>query len=349
VLSGSSPFATTRLRFIVLDSKGVHAELHGRDRLGSAGYSITGTAFTDGDKVLGFTAASGVTSAAATTIHVNAGGGATLSLPLAGTLQIGSDDPSTTLTAAITHVLSKQPGNKTKSLAIDDIDNAPEEKERGITINTAHVEYQTATRHYAHVDCPGHADYIKNMVTGAAQMDGAILVIAADEPCPQPQTREHFDICRLLGVRNGIVVINKTDLVDAEMIELVREEIAETTLGSFLENAEVIPVSARTSEGMDRLKKAIHDLALAMQHVIINEGLYDRKFVEQYCFGFDALKDHVQKYTPGWAAAVTGLSQEDIVKAARLYATEKRDAFTSGWVPGPNRLLPLRPAGPSRF
>ncbi len=135
------------------------------------------------------------------------------------------DHGKTTLTSAITYVLSKQGLAEVKSY--DSIDNAPEEKERGITINTAHVEYQTANRHYAHVDCPGHADYIKNMVTGAAQMDGAILVVAATDG-PMPQTREHILLARQVGVPKVVVFMNKVDLVeDPELLDLVEMEIRE--------------------------------------------------------------------------------------------------------------------------
>jgi elongation factor Tu len=135
------------------------------------------------------------------------------------------DHGKTTLTAAITDILSRK-GLATKK-NYDEIDGAPEEKERGITINTAHVEYQTATRHYAHVDCPGHADYVKNMITGAAQMDGAILVVAATDG-PMPQTREHILLARQVGVPSMVVFMNKVDLVDdPELLELVEMEIRE--------------------------------------------------------------------------------------------------------------------------
>jgi len=135
------------------------------------------------------------------------------------------DHGKTTLTAAITMVLSKKFGGEAK--AYDQIDAAPEEKARGITINTAHVEYETANRHYAHVDCPGHADYVKNMITGAAQMDGAILVVSAADG-PMPQTREHILLARQVGVPYIIVFMNKCDMVDdAELLELVEMEIRE--------------------------------------------------------------------------------------------------------------------------
>ncbi|MBL8001640.1 MAG: elongation factor Tu [Flavobacteriales bacterium] len=141
------------------------------------------------------------------------------------------DHGKTTLTAAITSVLASKGLSEKRSF--DSIDNAPEEKERGITINTAHVEYQTANRHYAHVDCPGHADYVKNMVTGAAQMDGAILVVAATDG-PMPQTREHILLGRQVGVPKIVVFMNKVDMVDdAELLDLVEMEIRE--LLSFYE------------------------------------------------------------------------------------------------------------------
>ncbi|WP_043887963.1 elongation factor Tu, partial [Methylophaga thiooxydans] len=135
------------------------------------------------------------------------------------------DHGKTTLTAAITKVLSEASGGEFKDYA--DIDNAPEERERGITIATAHVEYETENRHYAHVDCPGHADYVKNMITGAAQMDGAILVVNAADG-PMPQTREHILLSRQVGVPYIIVYLNKADMVDdEELIELVEMEVRE--------------------------------------------------------------------------------------------------------------------------
>jgi elongation factor Tu len=154
------------------------------------------------------------------------------------------DHGKTTLTAAITKVLSDAGYCQAKSF--DQIDNAPEEKERGITINTSHVEYETANRHYAHVDCPGHADYVKNMVTGAAQMDGAILVVAATDG-PMPQTREHILLGRQVGIPRMVVFMNKVDMVDdAELLELVEMEIRD--LLSFYEydgdNCPVIQGSA---------------------------------------------------------------------------------------------------------
>src|SRR5512141_380300 len=135
------------------------------------------------------------------------------------------DHGKTTLTAAITTVLSTKFGGEAK--AYDQIDAAPEEKARGITINTAHVEYETANRHYAHVDCPGHADYVKNMITGAAQMDGAILVVSAADG-PMPQTKEHILLAKQVGVPTMVVYLNKVDQVDdPELLELVELEIRE--------------------------------------------------------------------------------------------------------------------------
>ena len=154
------------------------------------------------------------------------------------------DHGKTTLTAAITLILADAGLSEYRSF--DSIDNAPEEKERGITINTAHIEYQTANRHYAHVDCPGHADYVKNMVTGAAQMDGAILVVAATDG-PMPQTREHILLARQVGVPRLVVFMNKVDLVDdPELLELVEMEIREllTFYGFDGDNTPVIQGSA---------------------------------------------------------------------------------------------------------
>lgn len=137
------------------------------------------------------------------------------------------DHGKTTLTAAITKVLAKASKEKVKFIAYDQIDNAPEEKERGLTIQIAHIEYETENRHYAHIDCPGHADYIKNMITGAAQMDGAVLVVAADDG-PMPQTREHILLARQVNVPAIVVFMNKTDLVDdPEILDLVELEVRE--------------------------------------------------------------------------------------------------------------------------
>ncbi len=151
-----------------------------------------------------------------------------------------------------------------RALTGTDPDRLKEEQLRGITIDLGFAHLDLGDVQVGFVDVPGHEKFVKNMLAGAGGIDFVLLVIAADESI-MPQTREHFDICRLLGVRTGIVVINKTDLVDPEMIELVRDEIMEATIGSFLEGADVIPVSSKTGAGMDQLKKAIHDLALAIQ------------------------------------------------------------------------------------
>ena len=175
------------------------------------------------------------------------------------------DHGKTTLTAAITYVLSEKGFAEKKDY--DSIDAAPEEKERGITINTAHVEYETENRHYAHVDCPGHADYVKNMVTGAAQMDGAILVCAATDG-PMPQTREHILLARQVGVPAVVVFMNKVDLVDdPEMLELVEMELREL-LSSYQfdgDNAAIIQGSAiKALEGDAGAKQKILDLMAAV-------------------------------------------------------------------------------------
>ncbi|TDB63656.1 elongation factor Tu [Arundinibacter roseus] len=179
------------------------------------------------------------------------------------------DHGKTTLTAAITTVLANKGLSQKRDFS--SIDNAPEEKERGITINTSHVEYSTANRHYAHVDCPGHADYVKNMVTGAAQMDGAIIVVAATDG-PMPQTREHILLARQVGVPQLVVFMNKVDMVDdPELLELVEMEIRE--LLSFYEydgdNIPVIQGSALGAlNGEDKWVKTVEDLMEAVDSYI---------------------------------------------------------------------------------
>ena len=178
------------------------------------------------------------------------------------------DHGKTTLTAAITQVLSKHDSSNVVR-SFDSIDNAPEERARGITIATAHVEYQTANRHYAHVDCPGHADYIKNMITGAAQMDGAILVVAATDG-PMPQTREHILLARQVGVPHVVVALNKVDAVDdPELLELVELEVRELLSEYDFpgDDIPVVPVSAlkaldgdaEAEKGIDALMQAVDD------------------------------------------------------------------------------------------
>ncbi|MBK7376637.1 MAG: elongation factor Tu [Chitinophagaceae bacterium] len=191
------------------------------------------------------------------------------------------DHGKTTLTAAITDVLSKKGLAEKKNY--DDIDGAPEEKERGITINTAHVEYATATRHYAHVDCPGHADYVKNMITGAAQMDGAILVVAATDG-PMPQTKEHILLARQVGVPKIVVFMNKVDLVDdPELLELVEMEIREllTSYGFDGDNTPIIQGSATGAlAGEEKWIAKINDLMDAVDSYIpLPPRLVDQPFL----------------------------------------------------------------------
>src|SRR5213596_2007292 len=179
------------------------------------------------------------------------------------------DHGKTTLTAAMTMILSKKFGGEAKSYA--QIDSAPEEKARGITINTAHVEYETKSRHYAHVDCPGHADYVKNMITGAAQMDGAILVVSAADG-PMPQTREHILLARQVGVPYIVVFMNKCDMVDdPELLDLVELEVREL-LSSYEypgDDVPVIRVSAlKALEGDEEWMKKIDELLDAVDTYI---------------------------------------------------------------------------------
>ncbi|GHB51094.1 elongation factor Tu [Mongoliitalea lutea] len=191
------------------------------------------------------------------------------------------DHGKTTLTAAITTVLAKKGLSELRDFS--SIDNAPEEKERGITINTSHVEYQTESRHYAHVDCPGHADYVKNMVTGAAQMDGAILVVAATDG-PMPQTREHILLARQVGVPALVVFLNKVDMVDdPELLELVEMEVRE--LLSFYDfDGDNIPVIAGSAlgglNGEPQWEEKIMELMNAVDtHIPLPERLVDKDFL----------------------------------------------------------------------
>ena len=179
------------------------------------------------------------------------------------------DHGKTTLTAAIATVLSKHGGGEAQSY--DSIDNAPEEKERGITINTSHIEYETETRHYAHVDCPGHADYVKNMITGAAQMDGAILVVSAADG-PMPQTREHILLSRNVGVRYIVVFLNKMDMVDdEELLELVEMEVRDL-LSEYDFPGDDVPVIAGSAlkalEGDESYEEKILELMAAVDEYI---------------------------------------------------------------------------------
>ena len=193
------------------------------------------------------------------------------------------DHGKTTLTAAITKVLAERvAGNADKVKSFDQIDNAPEEKERGITINTAHVEYETASRHYAHVDCPGHADYVKNMVTGAAQMDGAILVVASTDG-PMPQTREHILLARQVNVPKILVFMNKVDLVDdEEMLDLVEMEIRD--LLAFYKFDEDCPIIRGSALGALNGEKVWEDKVMELmdavdEYIPLPERLVDKDFL----------------------------------------------------------------------
>jgi elongation factor Tu len=179
------------------------------------------------------------------------------------------DHGKTTLTAAITKTLAEKGGTEVKTF--EEIDNAPEEKERGITIATSHVEYETDNRHYAHVDCPGHADYVKNMITGAAQMDGAILVVSAPDG-PMPQTREHILLARQVNVPYVVVYLNKIDMVDdEELLELVEEEVKDL-LNEYEFPGDEVPIikgsALKALEGDEEAKQSIIDLAAALDEYI---------------------------------------------------------------------------------
>src|SRR5271157_4529892 len=191
------------------------------------------------------------------------------------------DHGKTTLTAAITTVLAEK--GMAQATRYDQIDNAPEEKERGITINTAHVEYSTEKRHYAHVDCPGHADYVKNMITGAAQMDGAILVVSAADG-PMPQTREHILLARQVGVPSIVVFLNKCDMVDdAELLDLVEMEVRDL-LSQYEFPGETIPIvkgsALKALEGDPKYKDAIFQLMAAVdEYIPLPERPIDQPFL----------------------------------------------------------------------
>ena len=192
------------------------------------------------------------------------------------------DHGKTTLTAALTMYGAKKYGGKVMNY--EDIDNAPEEKERGITINTRHVEYESAQRHYAHVDCPGHADYVKNMITGAAQMDGAILLVAADSG-PEPQTREHILLAKQVGVPNMVVFMNKMDLADPELVELVEMEVRDllTMYGFDGEKTPFIKGSAYAAmskpDDAEATKCLDELLAIMDSYFIIPERPLDKPFL----------------------------------------------------------------------
>ena len=192
------------------------------------------------------------------------------------------DHGKTTLTAAITQILAKE-NSAIEVRTFDSIDNAPEERERGITIATAHVEYETQNRHYAHVDCPGHADYVKNMITGAAQMDGAILVVSAADG-PMPQTREHILLARQVGVPNIVVFLNKVDMVDdPELLDLVELEVREL-LSKYEFPGDEIPIvrgsALKALEGDGEAEKGILELLAAVdEYIPVPEREIDKPFL----------------------------------------------------------------------
>src|SRR3989338_2196071 len=219
------------------------------------------------------------------------------------------DHGKTTLTAAITTVLSKKFGGEAK--AYDQIDAAPEEKARGITINTAHVEYETAARHYAHVDCPGHADYIKNMITGAAQMDGAILVVSAADG-PMPQTREHILLARQVGVPYIVVYLNKADTVDdKELLELVEMEVKDllTAYGFPGDKTPIVTGSALKALEGDQSELGIPSIMKLVEvmdaYIPIPERPIDQPFLLPIEDGFSI---------SGLGTVVTGRVERGIVK-----------------------------------
>ncbi len=239
------------------------------------------------------------------------------------------DHGKTTLTAAITKVLSK--GEKgTTFRSFDSIDNAPEEKERGITIATAHVEYSTANRHYAHVDCPGHADYVKNMITGAAQMDGAILVVSAADG-PMPQTREHILLARQVGVPYMVVFLNKVDMVDdEELLDLVELEVREL-LSQYEFPGDDIPIirgsALKALEGdSEEDEKAIHELMAAVdEYIPIPKRDVDKPFLMPIEDVFSI---------SGRGTVVTGRIERGIVKVSEeieiVGITETRKKIVTG-------------------
>jgi len=223
------------------------------------------------------------------------------------------DHGKTTLTAAITKVLSDRPGKLAKFKDYNMIDNAPEERNRGITINVAHIEYATETRHYAHTDCPGHADFIKNMITGASQLDGAILVVGATDGC-MPQTREHLTLTKQLGIKHLVIFINKCDAADEEMIELVEMEIRELLdeMGYSEENSPIVKGSALCAlEGKqpELGVEAINKLMEVVDNTIPTpERALDVPFLMPI--------DHVHNI-PGWGGVITGRMERGKLKVGQ--------------------------------
>lgn len=219
------------------------------------------------------------------------------------------DHGKTTLTAAITKVLTEVYGGSNKAFDVGSIDKAPEEKARGITINSTHVEYETDKRHYAHVDCPGHADYVKNMITGAAQMDGAILVVAATDGA-MPQTREHILLARQMQVPSVVVFLNKVDMLgeaDAELIDLVEMEVTELLESRGYHNSPIIRGSGlRALEGDPKYKQSIIDLMKAVdEHIPEPEREINKPFLMPIEDVFSI---------PGRGTVVTGRVERGVVK-----------------------------------
>jgi len=219
------------------------------------------------------------------------------------------DHGKTTLSAAITTTLSKQPGNPTKAMGYGDIDNSPEERQRGVTINITHLEYETEARHYAHIDAPGHADYIKNMITGAAQMDGAILVVSAPDG-PMPQTREHVLLARQVNVPQLVVFLNKIDMVDdPELVDLVEVEVRDL-LSKYQYPGDTVPIirgsALKAVEGDEEAQKQILELMKAVDEFIPTpERETDKPFIM-------AVEDVFS--IKGRGTVVTGRIERGIVK-----------------------------------
>ena len=247
------------------------------------------------------------------------------------------DHGKTTLTAAITNVLAKRGGGEAKDFA--SIDNAPEERERGITISTSHVEYDTETRHYAHVDCPGHADYVKNMITGAAQMDGGILVVAATDG-PMPQTREHILLSRQVGVPHLVVFLNKCDMVDdEELLELVEMEVREL-LSEYDFPGDDIPViqgsALKALEGEaeweDKIEKLVSSTESGIWEMLDTHYKQFEEFPDEpafYAFTSNELNDFLEKYDCEILemSAVNSLNLKESELIAKI--RENEDAWSS--------------------
>jgi elongation factor Tu len=217
------------------------------------------------------------------------------------------DHGKTTLTAAITQVLAKETGSEARKF--DQIDNAPEEKSRGITISSSVVEYETATRHYAHVDCPGHADYVKNMITGAAQMDGAILVVSATDG-PMPQTREHILLARQVGVSNMVVFMNKVDQVDdAELLDLVEIEVRELLNEYEFDGDGMTVIRGSALQGLNFEEPGVQSIKDLMAAVDSKIPLPKRDIDNDFCMPIEDVFS-----IPGRGTVVTGRIESGVIK-----------------------------------